>query len=73
MARDRFAEVFDFKGTFKAGGKEATEGRDEGGEGCEDEDVKLHWGDVEGVGVQGGEEGWEAVGVGDEDGVGGTL
>lgn len=70
MAGDGFAEVFDFEGAFEAGGEEAAEWGDEGGEGCEDEDVELHGGDLEGGGVEGEEEGGEGVGLGDEDGVG---
>lgn len=48
VARDGLAEVFDFEGPFEAGGEEAAEGRDERGEGCEDENVELHGCDVEG-------------------------
>ena len=66
------AKVFDLEGTFEAGGEEAAEGRDQGGEGCEDEDVELHRGDVEGVGVEGEEDGGEGVGLRDEDRVGGA-
>ena len=72
MTGDGFAKVFDFEGAFEAGGEEAAEGRDQGGEGCEDEDVELHGGDVESVGVEREEEGREGVGLWDEDGVGGT-
>ena len=35
--------------------------------------MELHGCNVEGGGVEGGEEGGEAVGVGDEDGVGGAF
>lgn len=70
MAGDGLPKIFDFEGSFEAGGEEAPEGRDERGEGCKDEDVELHGRDVEGGGVESGEEGGEAVGVGDEDGVG---
>lgn len=71
MARDGFTKVFDFEGAFEARGEEAAEGSDEGGEGCEDEDVKLHGGNGEGEGG-GVEEEWrtDGVGVGEEDGVG---
>ena len=50
VARNGLAEVFDLKGTFEAGGEETAEGRNEGGECCENEDVELHWGDVNGTG-----------------------
>ena len=63
MARNGFAEVFNFEGTFKARGEEATEGRNEGGECCEDENMKLHGGDVDGG--RDSEGGWERV-VGEE-------
>ena len=48
VARNWLAEVFDFEGTFETRGEEAAEGRNEGRECCEDEDVKLHGGDVNG-------------------------
>ena len=65
MARNGFAEVLDLEGTFETRGEEAAEGRDEGGECCEDEDVKLHGGDMNGGGdVEGG---WERE-VGEEGG-----
>ena len=48
MARDGLAEVFDFEGAFQARGEEATKGCNEGGKCCEDEDVKLHGGDMNG-------------------------
>ena len=72
VTRDGLAKVFDFEGAFEAGGEETAEGRDQGGEGREDEDVELHRGDVEGVGVEREEEGGECVGLRDEDGVGGA-
>jgi hypothetical protein len=72
VAGDGLAEVFDLEGALEAGGEEAAEGGDERGEGREDEDVELHGGDVEGEGVEGGEEGGEVVRVGDEYGVGGA-
>ncbi len=57
MAWNGLAEVFDFEGTFKARGEEAAEGRNEGGECCEDENVELHWGDVNGgTDLEGGRE-----------------
>lgn len=57
MTRDGLAEVFYFEGTFEARGEETAEGRNKGGECCEDEDVKLHRGDVnDGRNL---EEGWE--------------
>ena len=48
MTRNGLAEVLDFESTFEARGEEAAEGRNKGGECCEDEDVKLHRGDVNG-------------------------
>lgn len=48
MTRNGLAKVFDFECTFEARGEEAAEGRNEGGECCKDEDVKLHRGDVNG-------------------------
>jgi len=39
MAGDGVAEILDFEGALEAGGEETAEGRDEGGEGAEDEDV----------------------------------
>lgn len=65
MARNGLAEVFDFEGTLEARREEATEGRNEGGECCEDEDVKLHGGDVHGGRYR--ERGWERE-VGEEGG-----
>ena len=47
MARDGFAKVFDFECAFETAGKEAAKGCDEGGEGCEDEDVELHGSDMD--------------------------
>lgn len=77
MSGNRLAKVFDLECAFETGSEKAAEGGDEGGEGCEDEDVELHRGDVDGGGdVEGegegdfGEEGGDVVGVGDEDGVG---
>lgn len=55
MSRDGLAEVLDFEGALEPGGEEAAEGGDEGGEGCEDEDVELHWGDVDDWGDAGGQ------------------
>ena len=49
MTWDRFTKVFDFEGTFQAGGKETTEGSDQRGKCCEDEDVELHRSDVIGM------------------------
>ena len=49
VARDGLAEVLDFEGAFEARGEEAAKGRDERGEGCEDEDVELHGGDEDGA------------------------
>lgn len=48
MARNGFAKVFDFEGTLEAGSEETAEGCNEGGESCEDKDVKLHGCDVNG-------------------------
>lgn len=74
MARDRFAEILDLEGAFEARGEEAAKGGDEGGEGGENEDVELHRGDGEGEGGLVEEEGGlDGVGLGEEDGVGGTL
>ena len=79
MTRNGLAEVFDFESTFEARGEEAAEGRNEGGECCEDEDVKLHRGDVDGG--RDFEKGWERevgekggnmVGLMHENGVWGT-
>jgi len=70
VAGDALAEVFDFEGAFEARGEEAAEGRDERGEGCEDENVELHGRDV--VGALKGGPGGEGVRLGDEDGVGGA-
>ena len=80
MSGDGFAEVFDFECSFKAAGEKAAKGCDEGGEGCEDEDVELHGDDVNGrwnvkVGGQGdvGDERGYVVGLGDEDGIGSAF
>ena len=70
MTGDGFAKVFDFEGALKARGEEAAKGRDQRGEGCEDEDVELHGRDVEGL--RGAEEAREVVGLRDEDWVRGT-
>lgn len=79
MARNGLAEVFDFEGTFEARGEETAEGRNEGGECCEDEDMKLHWGDVNrGRDLEGGwerevgEEGGDMIGLMYENGVWGA-
>lgn len=45
---DRFAEILDLEGSFQAGGKEAAKRRDEGGEGGEEENMKLHGCDMNG-------------------------
>ena len=70
MTGDGFAKIFDFEGAFETRGEKPAKRGDEGGEGCEDEDVELHGGDAElqGAREEGGE--FEVVGVGDEDGVG---
>ena len=57
MARNGLAKVFDFEGTFEARGEETAKGRNEGGERCEDEDMKLQGGDMNGGGDLKG--GWE--------------
>lgn len=57
MARNGFAEVFDFEGTLEARSEKPAEGRNQGGKGCEDQDVKLHGGDVNGG--RDSEGGWE--------------
>jgi hypothetical protein len=76
---DAVAKVLDLEGALEAGGEEAAEGRDERGEGGEDDHVELHGEDVDGVGED-GEEGGEAfgdegdgVGARCEDGVGHAL
>ena len=44
------SEILDFEGSFKPAGKEATKGRDKGGERCKDQNMELDWGDDDGVG-----------------------
>lgn len=74
VARNRLAEVLDLEGALESRGEEATEWRDERGEGCEDKYVKLHWSNVkncrDGKGARErevGEHGWNVVGTGNED------
>lgn len=55
VAGNGFAKIFDFERAFEAGGEEATKGCDEGGEGCENQDVELHRGDMHGRGDVEGE------------------
>ena len=55
VSRDALTEVFDFEGALEAGSEEASKGRDERGECCEGEDMKLNGCDVEGTGVGGTE------------------
>lgn len=57
MSRDRITEILDFESTFEAGGEETAEWCNERGERCEDEDVELHGGDVDGR--------WDVEGSGD--------
>ena len=74
VAGDGLAEVFDFEGPFQTRGEEAAEGRDQGREGCEDEDVELHGRDVQGEEVGGERQpGGQVVGVWEEDGVRGAF
>ena len=80
VARNGFAEILDFEGPFETACEEAAEGSDERGEGCEDEDVELHGGDMNGGGDveregEGdiGEEGGDVVDVGNEDWVGSAF
>lgn len=47
VARDRFAEVLDLESALKSGSEESTERRDQGGEGCENQNVELNGLDVE--------------------------
>ncbi len=65
------AEVFDFEGTFEAGGEEAPEWGNKGGEGSKYEDVDLHWCHVEGLDVW--KPDWKVVEVRYEDGIGCTF
>lgn len=69
MAWNRLAKVLDFERALEAGSEEAAERGDEGGEGCEDENVELNGSDVQGQGS--GHEGRDVdvVGLGFEDGV----
>ena len=80
MAGNRFAEVLDFEGAFETAREEAAEGSDERGEGCENEDMKLHGGYLDGRGDveregQGnvGEEGGNVVVVRNKDWVGSAF
>jgi hypothetical protein len=71
VARDGVAKVLDVEGALDAGGEEAAEGRDQGGERGQDQDVELQRLDLEagrdaGPGGQGV---GELVVVLDEDGV----
>lgn len=47
VARDRLAKVLDLERALKSGSEESTERRDQGGEGCENQDVELNGLDVE--------------------------
>lgn len=49
VAGDAVPKIFDLEGPFETRCKEAAKGSDEGSEGGEDHDVKLHGGDPEGV------------------------
>lgn len=76
VAGDRVAKVLDLECALQTRGEEATEWCDERGEGGEDDHVKLHRHDVEGMREDGevggntlGDEG-DGVGLGSEDGVG---
>lgn len=75
MSWDRVTEVLDLESAFDARGEKAAEGRDQGGEGGEEENMELDRGDGDGcgeavaVGPGGGDEG-DGVGVWIEDGVG---
>ena len=41
MTGDGFAKIFDFEGAFETRGEKPAKRGDEGGEGCEDEDVVV--------------------------------
>lgn len=47
VARDRLAKVLNFERALKSGSEESTERCDQGGEGCENQDVELNGLDVE--------------------------
>lgn len=79
VTRDTISEILDFESALKTTGKETTEGGDEGGECCEDEDVELDWSDNDRVGdweefaERVDERGCDFEFSGDKDGIGGAI
>ena len=70
VSRDRLAKVLDFERALEAGRKEPAEGSNKGSKSSEDEDVELHWRNMNSANVGPGR---KMVGLRRKDGVGRAL